>query len=197
MKVTLKVNGREIIFSEQELVSILEEYFRNKKIPVPTEGVWYKVTPSSIDQNLFKQERKDSSQEKTRKLILEAFEEIKNEPSKARNFIIGMPGKTFSTKTVDKLRKSAKQIGDRNANWIEQALQWAQRINNGESWEDVCNKPDTANWYRLVIWKNGYAKCIGGALKVKDNSPASTVRDKDYSSTDVMNNCIPLIVSYR
>lgn len=39
-------------------------------------------------------------------------------------------------------------------NWVQQAFEWAQRISNGESWEDVCNKEGNIKYERLIIWKN-------------------------------------------
>ena len=78
MKVTLQVNGREVIFTEVESISIFEEKPESEDAK-PTEEKWFRVTPLAIDQNLFKKERSDTRQEDTRQLILEAFEEMQNE----------------------------------------------------------------------------------------------------------------------
>ena len=53
----------------------------------PTEGKWFKVNPEAINREFFQNERADIKQEKTRRLILEAFFEWENKPEKyARMF---------------------------------------------------------------------------------------------------------------
>ena len=170
--ITLPVNGRKMTFSAEELIVILEQHFENKELEAkkvevvqkPTEGEWFMVDPNSINQNLFQKKRNDSRQEKTRKIILEAFIEVKNNPKKyAKPFKIMMPKKTWLNKEIKELIELAEKDGNHIADWVEQALEWAQRISNGESWEAICNNPDTAKWYRLVIWKNGKYKIVGGS----------------------------------
>lgn len=164
----------------------------------PTEGEWFEVKPKAIDQNLFKKKRKDTRQEEARQLILEAFTEMKNNPEKyGKNFKTMMPKKDWSTKTVGQLKEMACKLGDHNADWVEQALEWAQRIANGELWEAICNNPDTANWYRLVVWKNGYARLVGGSRLGVSNPPASDLSGDVF---DVIGNCyysVPLVVLYE
>ena len=192
MKIILPVHGRERTFSEQELIAILEKHFSDKVneqattanvAKVPTEGQWFEVNPQAITQNLFQKKRKNERQEKTRNLILEAFAEMQSSPEKyRRKFKTMMPMKTWTSKTVEGLNLLACELGDHNADWVEQALEWAQRICNGESWEAVCNNADTANWYRLVVWKNGYARPVGGSRIYNDCAPASAVFLYDCSS---------------
>lgn len=207
MKITLPIHGRERTFSEKELIAILEKYFSNeateqattaKVAQVPTEDQWFEVNPQTINQSLFKKERKDERQERTRKLILEAFAEVKSSPEKyGRKFKTMMPKKTWKSKTVAELKQLACEFGNHNADWVEQALEWAQRICNGESWEAVCNKADTANCYRLVVWKNGYARLVGG-LRVDDYGfPASDVDDYVYGSNGRVFYTVPLVVLYE
>lgn len=207
IKVTLTVHGRKRTFSEQELITILEKHFSQiatervstaKLAQVPTEGKWFEVNPQAIDQNLFRNEREDSRQEKTRKLILEAFDEVKNSPAKyGKRFKTMMPKKTWKAKTVEELRQLACELGDHNADWVEQALEWAQRICNGESWKAVCNNADTANWYRLVIWKDGYAQNVGGSRLHGGKYPASEVYEFDFYSNDNLGCSVPLVVRYE
>ena len=202
MKVTLQVNGREITFSEEELTSILEKYYKITKLDniqiaqTPTEGKWFEVNPSAIDQNLFKEKRSDSKQEKTRLLISDAFEELKKHPERNKAFKTLVPEKTWDSKTVGELKKMASQWGDHIADWVEQALEWAQRIANGESWEAICNEADTANCYRLVVWKNGYARLVGGSRKSDNNFPASDVDNYDYYDVHnfSLDHAVPLVV---
>ena len=207
MKITLPIHGRERTFSEKELIAILEKYFSNeateqattaKVTQVPTEDQWFEVNPQTINQSLFKKNRKDERQERTRKLILEAFAEVKSSPEKyGRKFKTMMPKKTWTSKTVAELKQLACEFGNHNADWVEQALEWAQRICNGESWEAVCNNADTANWYRLVVWKNGYARLVGGSRHDDNYFPASDVYCFDSDSGNCFNYTVPLVVLYE
>ena len=200
MKVTLQVNGRKMTFSEVESISILEDDFESKTLEVaqkPTEGKWFKVNPLAIDENLFKKKRSDSKQEKTRQLILEAFEEMKKDSKYAKPFKTMVPEKTWTSKTVSELKEMAKELGDHNADWVEQALEWAQRIANGETWKSICNDPDTANCYRIVVWKNGYCRLVGGSRKDDDSNPASDVGWNDYDDSGNYDSTVPLVVLYE
>ena len=207
----LSVYGREQLFSEEELISILEKYDQIKEkyyqirwtdskqktsqtVETPTEGKWFEVNPLAIDQNLFKEKRSDSMQEKTRQLILKAFVELKKHPERNKAFRTLIPEKTWNYSTVKNLKKMASQFGDHIADWVEQALEWAQRIANGESWEDICNKEDNvANWWsRLVIWKNGQVRLVGGSSD--SGLPASDVSDFYYGDLDVIYCKVPLVV---
>ena len=203
MKVTLQVNGRERTFSEQELVAIVEKHFANqatseektKVAQKPTEGEWFQVNPGAINQELFQTKRNNKRQEETRQLILEAFAKVKENPEKyGKPFKTMMPEKTWSYKMVGELKELAKSLGNHNADWVEQALEWAQRIQNGETWEEICNEPDTANWYRLVVWKDGYARLVGGSRKHDNNIPASDVNYINYSSSIKFYDTVPLVV---
>ena len=207
MKITLQIGGRKMTFSESELIEILENHFANQKethkqkehktMQKPTEGKCFEVNPKAINQNLFSEKRKDSRQEQTRQIILEAFTKLSEEPEKyGRPFKTMIPEKTWSSKTVKELKEIANNLGDHMADWVEQALEWAQRIVNGDTWEAVCNKADTENWYRLVIWKNGYSRLVGGACKNSVNLPASNVRNRNFYSNDSLYFSVPLVVLY-
>lgn len=209
-QITLQVSGREMTFSEEELVAILEKHFdtvekqqeeketrKQEKTKVeekPREGKWFEVKPTEIDQRLFSETKKEKSQEKTRKLIVEAFAEMKNEPKYARPFETLIPDKTWDVKGVDELNMIACNLGDHMADWVEQALEWAQRIANGESWQEVCNDADTANWYRLIEWKDGHARLVGGSCYYYDNFPASNVSSYGVSPFGRLDYTVPLVV---
>lgn len=207
MKITLQVNGREMTFSEQELIAIVEEYLSSKTTKQvttakvaqkPTEDEWFEVKPQAINQKLFEKKRKDRRQEATRQLILEAFAEMKNNPKKyGKNFKTMMPKKDWSFKNVAELKAIACELGDHNADWLEQALEWAQRIANGEGWKTICNDADTANWYRLVVWKNGYSRVVGGSVNSGVSSPASGVGSFSYDEDGNLNYTVPLVVLYE
>jgi len=206
-EITLSVNGREMTFSEKELTYILEEHFKCEKSKVkqnvtevtqiPTEGKWFRVSLLTIDPNLFREKRSDSMQESTRQLILEAFEEVKKNSKYTKPFKTMILQKTWSSKTVGELEKLARKLGDRNADWVEQALEWAQRIANGESWEKICNRSDMANWYRLVVWKNGDTRLVGGSRKVDFYNSASGVSSFSYHGDVNVDYAVPLVVLYK
>ena len=213
-KITLLLSsGREMTFSEQELIAIVEKHLSSEttqqpttaKVPQkPTEDEWFEVKPQDIDQKLFEEMKYNPSQERTRQLILEAFEEMEKNPKKyGRNFKTIMPKKTWKFKTVAELKKMARKLGDHNADWVEQALEWAQRIANGESWESVCNDDDTANYHRLVVWKkpeNGYENCrlIGGSVYLDCMRPASDVGlTCIFCKGGELYGTVPLVVGYK
>ena len=151
----------------------------------------------AISQELFKEKRKDSNQEKTRKLILKAFIEVDKNPEKySKPFFTMMPEKTWILKTIEEHKEYAKEKGDHIANWVEQSLEWAQRIANGESWEAICNEPDTASCFRLIEWA-GEAKVVGGSLDIYQNYPASNIDDYKFGYNFQIFRIVPLIVLYK
>lgn len=207
MKVTLHILGRERIFSEQELIAMLEKHLSNeanKQITTakvasrPTEGHLFEVNVQGIDRRLFQNQRIDERQEEARQLILEAFNEVKCNPEKyGKKFKTFMPYKTWEDKTIAELKQLACGLGDHNADWVEQALEWAQRISNGELWASVCNKQDTANWYRLIVWKDGGARAVGGSSVFECGFSASEVHCTDYSLNMNVASTVPLVVLYE
>lgn len=217
MKINLKVNGQEMTFSEEELIAILEKHFGNEltergsteKVStevarVPTVGEPFEVDPQAINQELFQKKweglpesERGSRQGETCKRILKAFEAMKNNPEKyGRKFKTMMPEKTWAYKTIEGLKIEACKLGDHNADWVEQALEWAQRICNGESWEDVCDNPDTADWYRLVLSDDYHELTVGGSRIIHDDNPASFVEDYDAPPFYSINDTVPLVVLY-
>ena len=191
---TVKVHGREMAFSEEELKSVLEDYFA----PKPQEGKWFEVNPLAIDQELFEWKRKDRNQEKVRQIILDAFVEVYNNPEYAKPFRTTFPTKNWETKKVSELKELANQMGDHIADWVEQALEWAQRIANGESWESLCNEPDITNCYRLVLSKyDEHEWIVGGALLFEANCPATDIEYCTKEYYDKLKYTVPLVVKYK
>lgn len=167
---------------------------------VPTEGKWFLVNPLKINQNLFKEKRLDWCQEDVRRIILMAFQEMKDNPKYARKFKTMIPKKNWQFATVGQLKEIARNLGDHNADWVEQALEWAQRIANGESWRNVCNVSDTANWHRLVVWGDECSKLVGGsrssAIDLSSIGRATTIFSIVCMDSDKFKNVVPLVVSY-
>ena len=118
---------------------------------------------------------------------------MKKDSKYAKPFKTMFPQKTWEVKSVKDLREMAKNLGDHNADWIEQSLEWAQRLQNGETWEDICNKIDTVFNCRLIEWGYGYCKYIGGF----NEHPATYIDKARYYQNDNSLWAIPLIVSYE
>ena len=202
-KITLQVNGQEMTFSEKELTSILEEHFKRKESEVelkgPEEGKWFKVKPSSIDQKLFENKRPDEIQERLSLYIRQAFKELKENPEKNKDFKVLIPKRDIErygkNPSVSKLKKFARQIGDHMGYWWEWALMIAQRIANGESWESLCNEPDTANWYLLVEFST-HSRLVGGSRRSIYNPSAAYIESYSYWDRDIVERAVPLVVDY-
>ena len=203
--ISIPVYGREMTFSEGELIAILEEHFAHEFIEknsllniakTPTAGKCFEVKLSTIDQTIFHQQREDRREEWTRKTILEAFEVANKYPEKyAKGFYTFIPIKRWKYKTIEELEKIAKTFGDHMADWVEQSLEWAQRIANGEEWEMICYTPDTAQWSRVVRWKNGNIKIIGGSREEGNDSSATEI-STSYDNPRLLSG-VPLTVLYK
>lgn len=201
MKIALQVNGKRMVFSQGDLTSILEEHFNTKEAEqhkkVAKVFKRFEVKPKTIKPIIFAELREDLVQEGTRQAILMALTELKLNPEKyGKKFVTAIPDKEWGVKTVRELQKYAESLGGHMADWVEQALEWAQRISNGETWESVCNKPDSSNWYRAVIsnaWKNE-VKLVGGSCKCGDNKPEVTVSEYSFEPDYAFRDTVPLVV---
>lgn len=206
MYITLEKSEEKIVLTDDEIAAFVNNFFnyeatKQQASQTPKEGHWFKVNPKTIDQKLFQNQREDEKQEEMRLIILEAFDMLKSNPKKyGRTFETMIPNKLWDEMSVKNLKILARNLGDHIANWVEQAFEWAQRICNGESWEDVCNKKDTALFWRLVVWKDNYTKRVGGSYLSGgyfNNSP-SYISEDSYEDTDyVRGNGVPLVVRYK
>ena len=170
---------------------------KEKSGQIPQKGKWFNVNPLEIDKGLFQKRKKDPEQEKTRRLILEAFNEFESNPFKyKRNFRTMVPKRGVGSRPVQQFFDIAEKLGKHNADWVEQALIWAQMIANGETWEAICNLKDNANFYRLVKCKDGYAHRVGGTRHVDDDKTATSVSRSGYRPTDMVYRTRPVIVDY-
>ena len=181
-------DGRKETFDSIASFNVTEEQITNEEdhtsdvAQTPTEGKIFEVNPLEIDRSKFEKPMSDQNQEWTRQIIQEAFAEVDKNPEKyALPFYTLIPKKKWSGyKTVAELKAYANDLGGLMADWVQQALEWAQRLLNGESWEAICNNADTANWYRMILWKNGYYRLVGGSRRRDNNYPASVVRISGY-----------------
>ena len=199
--------GREI--PEKEF-SLMERYYESKILQdefdsftaTPAEGKWFVVRPLKINQELFKEKRDDLEQEKMRLRILKAFENMKKDRKYERPFKTLFPMRLwekYKGQTPKDLLWIAKSIGEDEADETEQALEWAQRIFNGESWEALCNTPDTARSYRMIRGSHyGLFKVVGGSkdTEPKGKTPASDILKDSFVSFEKLGCTVPLIVSY-
>ena len=212
MKITLLVNGQERTFSEEELTTILNEYFKQGKyfkIDATHIDRWFEINPKSIDRKLFILKRSNEGEEKLRQLILEAFKEVDKNPKYNIPFKtiypvmrwVGTPTMSggIAMPTIEEYEKIVENIGgDHMADWVEQALEWAQRISDGEEWIYLCYGTDSADWCRLVKWKNGETRLVGGASKSKFRwtYPPCHISSYNYSNNTEFGEVVPLIVEY-
>ena len=201
MEIVFK-DGRKETFDSVASFNVTEEQITNKEChafdmaKTPTEGKIFGVNPLEIDRSKFEKPMRDQKQEWTRQIIQEAFAEVDKHPEKyAFAFYTLIPKKKWNGyKTVAELKAYANELDGLMADWVEQALEWAQRIFNGESWEAICNNADTANWYRVILWKNGYYRLAGGSRNNYSHHPASDVNISDYYSNNRIKYTVPLVV---
>lgn len=204
MKIALEVNGCKRLFSQQELVAILEEYYsikeakvvRNEKFENKTDINGFEVNPTLIDQKIFQNPRKDIWQEQTRKWILNSFLMLKEKPQRyGRSFRTITPKKTWTEGSAEELKRLSKNFGHHMADAVEFGFELAQRIHNGETWESVCNAPDTQEWYRIITWQGMYV-LVGGSTKCSNKNPKSAVTNNNIENNSMIGDTVPLIVVY-
>jgi len=137
--------------SRREKNSLKEDF--TKKITRPAEEVWFDVIPLSIDQSLFTEVRKDEKQELTRQWILWAFSKLNQNPERyGKPYQTMIPEKDWlEEKMACELEDIAEKKGSQMGWLLEQILEWPQRICNGESWEELCNRKDKSKWPRIVL----------------------------------------------
>ena len=145
LEIELK-NGNKQVIEDVENYTVIDD--ETAKISPPTEGEVFEVDLSRIKRELFRLPRKDDEQEGTRQLIIEAFSKV---DSTTQKFQVYVPKRTWKGRREPSwLQSYAKQFGGRVATWLEWALVLAQRISNGESWENICNDFDTAKNHWMV-----------------------------------------------
>ena len=207
------VHGKQMDFSKKEIKAILEKHI--PKLPKtfeeakePTDGKCFKVELKTINIYLFLEERKDEPQELIRKIILKAIIKAWKKPKKYDVFYLLIPKKKWVYRgkkyiTVGKAMDFAEKVGGYTETWIEEALGWAQRITNGggseESWDSVCNKPDTIKWYRLFIWKDSKIHIVGGAAANAEHNifPSADISEDCYNSDEKFFDVVPGVVIKR
>lgn len=214
MKITLTLSGREKTFSENELVSILEDYFATSsensipqtaaKAKTPKNKNRYIVDLQTINRDLFVEERTDPTEESLRCNIQKAFVSADANPSKyGKRFETLIPNSKEHCYTAkEELYVLAYDLGDHIADWVEQCLEWAQRISDGEQWGNICDKPDTHKYQRLIISSNKPNKNFKIVGSYHDNnSPhpefylSDFSSDSEFAESEVYHT-VPLVINY-
>lgn len=196
-------------YNAEELSGTVKKFFgdsatEKKSLTIPIENEWFEVDPLTlIEQECFQHERSNWSEEKTRKEILEAFEEARKNPERyLKKFRTIIPVKTWQGRTTkEKCEQIAKKHKGKIANWIEQRLQWAQCIINNEfiGWRTVCNRLDTANNLRIIEDKDDLVY-VGGFKNDEGDEETllpTTVRKNISCFSDGYFHSVPLIVCYN
>ena len=216
-KITLTVHGRNLTiergvleellenkFQRGELIKELENYETQKanrtelgfEISIkPAVGKAFLVRPMLIDRSFFGSSRRKKLHEVIRLLICQAFDELDKYPEKySQDFVTIIPKKTWNVKTVSELQIYARENKCFIANWVYQVLEWAQRIQNGETWDDVCVYADYLDCRRIVLWNNGFYRKVGDTLTSKTANPATHIDTQDLYSLNIVSDEVPLLV---
>jgi len=157
---------------------------------------WFKVDPRSINSTHFLMKRDDKKEEEIRELINEALEVAKNNSNYDRPFKTTEAQKNWSVGTLLLFKSIAEKIyGGHVTDWVEQCLEWAQKLEAGMSWNELCAKIDNTKYYKVVAWKRGQYRLIGGC----------TTSRKYYTPTHIgetvglnqkLRNAVPKITRY-
>ena len=134
----------------------------------------FRIDYKTIDKKLFEKKRKTLKQEETRMKIKKAFMMAEKHPYQyAVPFWTMVPKRKDCGGDIGEIIQYAVNLGGIPADWVHQALEWAQRITEkGEkAWKEICNEPDTHNSYRLIISEDGTPILMGGSRDDGDASP--------------------------
>lgn len=215
-KIVLQIDGKEMTFSEEELAEMVEYYIANAisssdksdVITSPIEGKWFKVNPMDINRKPFAKKRQNSAQETMRRAILTAFDAVdKNLAgyySKPFETLIPLRNQLQSIFWAETEKTTIRYFEDLIktynssyawANRIEQYLEWAQRIQNGDTWEALCNEEDHTTRHRLVIGidKNSIYTVGGSYMGDKSNVPTYITKSVCIPGFEICG-AVPLIV---
>lgn len=192
-------DGRKQILEGVESFREIDQEKKHEISRKPEEGKLFRVEPLNINKKLFEEQKNDKSQEFARRIIKDAFRKVEQNPNRySTPFWTLVPENKWNyneIKNEKELRDYALDSGGQMADWIEQALEWAQRIQNGESWEKLCNNPDTLRFYRMIEWKDGEPKIVGGSTEENYTySPTHIFLRLVYSCKRGVPYTVPLIV---
>lgn len=175
-----------------------------------TQNKLFEVNPMEIDRSMFEDDGKRSifgsfeyKVKACKNKINNAFSEVDKNPEKyASSFYTLIPDiyeNLNNSKNMDELKAQANELGGNMADWVEQYLEWAQRISNGETWEDLCKKADTAGFRRMIIEKNGEPLLVGHSIWEKEGRlrkiyPVTEIDSLGFCSNGLCEMTVPLVV---
>jgi hypothetical protein len=209
MSITLTIDGKNESFTEQQLSDIVSWYYRVHN-PEPQVGVPLLVCPLGINRELFNVEKNDGWQEETRKAIRWAFGYLDREPKYKKNFYATVSENAINSANshewkergwvkdgfLDYPQDPVYHIADA----VEFFLLIAQRIQNGETWEKICNEPDRFPYRQVVFEKGGRwesdLRVVGGSVIDKLRLPPSYSKDLAEYFAAGCSKVAPLIVQY-
>lgn len=169
--------------------------YKNERTGRPVEGKFFQVDPKTIKRELFNYPREDEKQEWVRQRIIMVLNDSQCDEKPFKTFY---PEKTWEdAKTVEEIKQIAKEAGGQIAFLWQQILEWAQRISNGETWEEVCNKKDNSMWYRLVVTERNVAYLVGACYLFGINVSATDIIQVMKIPGNRLNYAVPLIVYYN
>ncbi len=177
--------------------SFKEKNSEKQVAKTPKEGKWFRVEPKTIKRRLFVNPRENVFEERARKLIVEALKEMDANPKRyKRIFKTTFPVRKWEFCKAKHLKTMAKLKGGHLGNWVEQALEWAQRISNGESWETLCIAPDTSRNFRIIEWEKRVVRLIGGSQDAEEFSAPTDYEGGECDETEKIKYATPFIVMY-
>lgn len=181
-KFCTEIGGREVEVSGADIRNALRYYHEHEESL--TEGKWIKVVPEWICEGLFSTPRESREEEQLRRKIVVALAEAKKNEKYKKTFYFLVP-KEPENKTFNQILADAKKENLAIMDWVWQGLEWAFRITQGESWENICLNPDTSSWFRVIKSKESTYEVWGGARRLSAHIPEttclSTIRNYEYT----------------
>lgn len=168
----------------------------------PTVGKLFEVKPLEIDRRNFEKHVRfefGSREDWALSLIREAFAKVDRQPERYSfpfyTLIPEMNWEYHKLKSREELKAYANDLGGEMADWIVQALEWAQRIDNGETWENVCTRFDPIIYSRLIGWREGDdVRLVGGYDFFRDDLCSPRARYIFGLGKHVFIETVPLVV---
>lgn len=150
----------------------MEKNINNKRPEtIFCEDSWFYVYPTKIEINFFEKDLEGFGNP-ARLLILEALKEVRKHPHKyCRTFKVKIPKDLipFNNKKYFEIEKILNESEEFIVDWVQLALVWAQRIQNGETWEVLYNKNSlfsVSKYPKFIIWKEEKIAIVGGTKNV-------------------------------
>lgn len=190
-KVTEEPN--EYPISQKKIIKVKEYPYEELHVPIKCKML--KVIPSEINRSIFEKKRISQREEENRRLIQKAFDMLDNNPEKYTSpFYTMVPENRWEScyVTPKDLKSYANELGGYMADWVEQALEWAQRISDGESWDIIWKLADNLECCRMIVGKHGFYRIVGGSYNGFKYA-MSYVRGFYFPNSKIQN-VVPLVV---